>query len=206
MRSEMRRRGALVVAMAAGLGASWRAIRETRPVVTSVLTTMGLRGMRPDSANLASLPAVSGISDAPARTPPSITTTVANAMVVASHQLTNGQVWQNPPPSGMTQAFQQAAGNEMIQVSYPTNTMSQEAKLMSLRGNNRYFARATVQHELIPGHHLEVPAEDGADVLDGRTLLPDRVDVVERERLRSARSRPHTAGAQSSDQKRRETN
>jgi uncharacterized protein (DUF885 family) len=26
---------------------------------------------------------------------------------------------------------------------------------MSLRGNNRHFARATVQHELIPGHHLQ---------------------------------------------------
>lgn len=46
-------------------------------------------------------------------------------------------------------------GGEMIQVSYPTNTMSHEAKRMSLRGNNRYFSRATVQHELIPGHHLQ---------------------------------------------------
>jgi uncharacterized protein (DUF885 family) len=46
-------------------------------------------------------------------------------------------------------------GGETIQVSYPTNTMSHEAKLMSLRGNNRYFSRATVQHELIPGHHLQ---------------------------------------------------
>jgi uncharacterized protein (DUF885 family) len=46
-------------------------------------------------------------------------------------------------------------GGETIQVSYPTNTMTQEQKLMSMRGNNRYFARATVQHELIPGHHLQ---------------------------------------------------
>lgn len=46
-------------------------------------------------------------------------------------------------------------GGETILVSYPTNGMSHEAKLMSLRGNNRYFARATVQHELIPGHHLQ---------------------------------------------------
>lgn len=46
-------------------------------------------------------------------------------------------------------------GGEMIQVSYPTNTMDHEAKLMSLRGNNPYFSRATVQHELIPGHHLQ---------------------------------------------------
>ena len=26
---------------------------------------------------------------------------------------------------------------------------------MSMRGNNAHFARATVQHELIPGHHLQ---------------------------------------------------
>lgn len=46
-------------------------------------------------------------------------------------------------------------GGESILVSYPTDTMSQEAKLMSMRANNRHFARATVQHELIPGHHLQ---------------------------------------------------
>lgn len=46
-------------------------------------------------------------------------------------------------------------GGETISVSYPTNTMSHEAKLMSMRGNNPHFSRATVQHELIPGHHLQ---------------------------------------------------
>jgi len=46
-------------------------------------------------------------------------------------------------------------GGEVIKVSYPTNTMSHEAKLMSMRGNNIHFARATVHHELIPGHHLQ---------------------------------------------------
>lgn len=46
-------------------------------------------------------------------------------------------------------------GGEQILVSYPTNTMDHEAKLMSLRGNNPNFSRATVQHELIPGHHLQ---------------------------------------------------
>lgn len=46
-------------------------------------------------------------------------------------------------------------GGEIIQVSYPTNTMSHEAKLMSMRGNNPHFSRATVHHELIPGHHLQ---------------------------------------------------
>lgn len=46
-------------------------------------------------------------------------------------------------------------GGETILVSYPTNTMAQEQKMMSMRGNNRYFSRATVFHELIPGHHLQ---------------------------------------------------
>lgn len=46
-------------------------------------------------------------------------------------------------------------GGETIQVSFPTDTMDHASKLMSLRGNNRHFARATVHHELIPGHHLQ---------------------------------------------------
>lgn len=46
-------------------------------------------------------------------------------------------------------------GGEVIMVSFPTNAMTHEEKLMSMRGNNRHFARATVQHELIPGHHLQ---------------------------------------------------
>lgn len=46
-------------------------------------------------------------------------------------------------------------GGEVISVSYPTDTMTHEQKLMSMRGNNRHFSRATVQHELIPGHHLQ---------------------------------------------------
>lgn len=46
-------------------------------------------------------------------------------------------------------------GGEEIQVSYPTAEMTQEEKLMSMRGNNVHFARATVFHELIPGHHLQ---------------------------------------------------
>ena len=46
-------------------------------------------------------------------------------------------------------------GGETIRVSYPTSAMGHEQKLMSLRGNNVHFARATVQHELVPGHHLQ---------------------------------------------------
>jgi uncharacterized protein (DUF885 family) len=46
-------------------------------------------------------------------------------------------------------------GGEVISVSYPTDTMGHEDKLMSMRGNNPSFSRATVHHELIPGHHLQ---------------------------------------------------
>jgi hypothetical protein len=46
-------------------------------------------------------------------------------------------------------------GGEVISVSFPTDTMEHADKLMSLRGNNEHFARATVFHELIPGHHLQ---------------------------------------------------
>ncbi len=46
-------------------------------------------------------------------------------------------------------------GGETIRVSFPTDEMTNEEKLMSMRGNNIHFSRATVHHELIPGHHLQ---------------------------------------------------
>jgi uncharacterized protein (DUF885 family) len=46
-------------------------------------------------------------------------------------------------------------GGDTLTVSYPTNTMTYEQKIMSMRGNNIHFARATVFHELIPGHELQ---------------------------------------------------
>lgn len=46
-------------------------------------------------------------------------------------------------------------GGESIIVSYPTNSMTYEQKLMSMRGNNIPMSRATVFHELIPGHNLQ---------------------------------------------------
>jgi hypothetical protein len=46
-------------------------------------------------------------------------------------------------------------GGENILVSYPTADMTHEEKLMSMRGNNPHFSRATVFHELNPGHHLQ---------------------------------------------------
>lgn len=46
-------------------------------------------------------------------------------------------------------------GGEEIIISYPTSGMTERDKLMSMRGNNPHFSRATVHHELIAGHHLE---------------------------------------------------
>ncbi len=46
-------------------------------------------------------------------------------------------------------------GGEIIQVSYPTDGMTHEEKLMSMRGNSPHLSHATVYHELIPGHHLQ---------------------------------------------------
>jgi hypothetical protein len=46
-------------------------------------------------------------------------------------------------------------GGDVILVSYPTDTMTEEQKLMSMRGNNVHFARATVFHEQVPGHYLQ---------------------------------------------------
>ncbi|MBX6332051.1 MAG: DUF885 family protein, partial [Gemmatimonadaceae bacterium] len=46
-------------------------------------------------------------------------------------------------------------GGDQILVSYPTADMTDEEKLMSMRGNNPYFSHATVFHELNPGHHLQ---------------------------------------------------
>jgi len=47
-------------------------------------------------------------------------------------------------------------GGEVISVSYPTNTMTYDQKMNTLRGNNVPMSRATVFHELIPGHHLQL--------------------------------------------------
>jgi hypothetical protein len=46
-------------------------------------------------------------------------------------------------------------GGAVIQVASPASSMTLQERLESMRGNNIYFARATVFHELIPGHHMQ---------------------------------------------------
>ena len=58
-----------------------------------------------------------------------------------------------PPARQLVSPF--FLGGEVILVSFPTNTMAYDAKLQSMRGNNIPFSRATVHHELIPGHGLQ---------------------------------------------------
>lgn len=45
-------------------------------------------------------------------------------------------------------------GGNQISVSYPTNTMSYEAREQSMRGNNEPQSHATAFHEMVPGHNL----------------------------------------------------
>jgi uncharacterized protein (DUF885 family) len=47
------------------------------------------------------------------------------------------------------------SGGEVTHLSYPTNGMEHEQKMMSMRGNTPHFNFPTVQHELVPGHHLQ---------------------------------------------------
>ncbi|WP_211229827.1 DUF885 family protein [Olivibacter sitiensis] len=46
-------------------------------------------------------------------------------------------------------------GGTNIMISYPTNTMDYDDRMMSMRGNNPHFSRSTVHHELIAGHNLQ---------------------------------------------------
>lgn len=58
-----------------------------------------------------------------------------------------------PPKQQLISPF--FLGGEVLQISYPTNEMEHGDKMMSMRGNNPHFSRATVHHELIAGHHLQ---------------------------------------------------
>jgi uncharacterized protein (DUF885 family) len=46
-------------------------------------------------------------------------------------------------------------GGDVMSVSFPTDTMTFDQRMMSMRGNNIPFSHATVFHELIPGHYLQ---------------------------------------------------
>ncbi|KAF2971613.1 hypothetical protein GQX73_g1975 [Xylaria multiplex] len=51
-------------------------------------------------------------------------------------------------------------GGPRLQIAYPRAEMEHADKLMTLRGNNRHFSRATAFHEMIPGHRLQLYVGD----------------------------------------------
>ncbi|MBX3322136.1 MAG: DUF885 family protein [Phycisphaeraceae bacterium] len=48
-----------------------------------------------------------------------------------------------------------AYNNNHVMVAYASSEQDFEARQMAMRGNNEHFTRLVVQHELIPGHHLQ---------------------------------------------------
>jgi len=46
-------------------------------------------------------------------------------------------------------------GGEVTRVSYPTDGMTHQDKLMSLRGNSPHLNFGSVMHELVPGHYMQ---------------------------------------------------
>ncbi|KAI0104972.1 hypothetical protein GGR51DRAFT_549199 [Nemania sp. FL0031] len=51
-------------------------------------------------------------------------------------------------------------GGHSLQIAYPRDDMPHADKLMTLRGNNRHFSRATAFHEMVPGHRLQLYVGD----------------------------------------------
>lgn len=117
-----------------GFGNDWRAAQE------QVKNSYVAPGFQPELIIKLNKDAIDFINERDLLTMPDL-----------SHE-TWGMVMMSPEQQLVSPFF---LGGRNIMVSYPTNTMSHERKLMSMRGNNPYFSRGTVQHELVPGHHLQ---------------------------------------------------
>ncbi len=110
----------------------------------------------------AALEHVKGLHVPPGEQPELIRTLALEAVAfLEEHELVTipelcESVWRmemmSPERQKVTPFF---TGGEVVRVAYPTDSMSHESKLMSMRGNNVHFSRAVVHHELIPGHHLQ---------------------------------------------------
>jgi hypothetical protein len=59
-----------------------------------------------------------------------------------------------PPAQQLVSPF--FLGGPRLQIAYPRSDMEHADKMMTLRGNNRHFSRATAFHEMIPGHRLQL--------------------------------------------------
>ncbi len=63
--------------------------------------------------------------------------------------------WEEAMTPQMQLASPFFLGGDVIMVSSPASTMAVNDRLQTLRGNNTYFSRGTVFHELVPGHHMQ---------------------------------------------------
>lgn len=58
-----------------------------------------------------------------------------------------------PPQQQLVSPF--FLGGEVLEISYPTNTMTYEQRITTMRANNIPMSHATVFHEMMPGHELQ---------------------------------------------------
>jgi len=58
-----------------------------------------------------------------------------------------------PPQQQLISPF--FLGGEVLQISYPTNTMAYDQRITTMRANNIAMSHATVFHEMMPGHELQ---------------------------------------------------
>lgn len=58
-----------------------------------------------------------------------------------------------PPQQQLVSPF--FLGGEVLQISYPTDTMTYDERMQSMRANNIGMSHAVLFHEMIPGHELQ---------------------------------------------------
>lgn len=75
--------------------------------------------------------------------------------LVTIPQMVKEDYWEQAMTPQMQLVNPFFTGGATIQVSSPASSMTFEERLESMRGNNIYFSRATVFHELVPGHHMQ---------------------------------------------------
>jgi uncharacterized protein (DUF885 family) len=79
------------------------------------------------------------------------------------------EIWRlemQTPERQLVQPF--FGGGEVTHLSYPTSGMAHEDKMMSMRGNTPHFNFGTVNHELVPGHHMQGFMSDRFNTHRGR--------------------------------------
>jgi hypothetical protein len=78
-----------------------------------------------------------------------------NRKLVTLPPLVKEDYWEEAMTPRMQLVNPFFTGGPTIQVSSPASSQTLQQRMEALRGNNMFFARATVFHELIPGHHMQ---------------------------------------------------